>query len=189
MADSSQAYDNKLLSKLGKPKTPPQSGSGSLDAASPTSSFPFYQGRRQPLPLKSLSISEGSEAALPESPFKIGSPFSGYGGSPRSSAISPSLISSAASAKSYMDFRSPTSTLDSSVPGAVGDPYPPQQRHYSSGSIAPPQRSRRSGSGSVFSNWDESAASSIRSEGASGAKRGSQDQSSVFPEADDLPME
>lgn len=168
---------------MGKPQTPPASARGSVDAASPNSNFSFYQNGRHPLPLKSLSISEGSRAQAPDSPFKKGSPFSGYGGSPRSRAMSPSLISSAASAKSYMDFRSPTSTTDSSVPRSTTEPYPPGPRHYSSPNITRHQHSQRSGSGSVFSNWDES---SIKSEHASGArvsKRGSEDQSS-FSEPD-----
>ncbi|KAL8816610.1 MAG: hypothetical protein Q9191_008299 [Dirinaria sp. TL-2023a] len=190
VVDSSQAYDNKIVSKLGKPRTPPRSTAGSFDAASPTSSLSFYQSGKHPLPLKSLSISEGSRGPMPESPFTKGSPFSAYGGSPRSRAISPSLVSSAASAKSYMDMRSPISTSDSSVPPSAIEPYPPQHRHYSSGSIPSvsrhQHRNRRSGSGSVFSAWDESAGSSVQSEatnGARGAKRANEEQS-VFAEPD-----
>lgn len=179
MVDSSQAYDNKLLSKLGKPETPPASTRGSVDAASPTSNFSFYQSGRHPLPLKSLSISEGSRGQVPDSPFKKGSPFSGYGGSPRSKPMSPSLVSSAASAKSYMDFRSPTSTIDSSVPPSAVDPFPPQQRHYSSPSITRHHHSQRAGSESVFSNWDESSIKSEHASGAGMAKRGSRDQSAL----------
>lgn len=197
MVDSSQAYDNKLLSKLGKPNTPPESARGSVDAASPTSSLSFYQGGRHPQPLKSLSISEGSRAPAPDSPFKQGSPFSGYMGSPRSKVMSPSLISSARSAHSYTEMRSPSSVTDSSVPSSAVDAYPPQQRHYSSPSITRHHHSQLSGSGSVFSNWDESAEGSIKSEPASNAsagmaKRGSVDQS-MDSEADssagDFPME
>ena len=190
VVDSSQAYDNKLLSKLGKPKTPPRGSAAQFDAASPPSSFSFYQSGKHPLPLKSLSISEGSRGQIPESPFAKTSPYSAYGSSPRSRAISPSLISSATSAKSYMDMRSPISTSDSSVPPSAVDPFPPQHRHYSSGSIPSvprhQHRSRRSGSGSVFSAWDESAESSVHSEhanGARGAKRAN-DEQSVFSEPD-----
>lgn len=128
-----------------------------------------------------------------ESPFKPGSPFSNYGESPRSRAISPSLISSAASAKSYMDFRSPTQ--DNSAPLSAVDRYAHQQRHYSSPNIPRQTHSRRSESGSIFLNYDESADSSIKSERESqhpigGIKRASQDQS-VFSEPDsaDFPME
>ena len=121
-----------------------------------------------------------------------------YGGGQRSKALSPSLISSATSSKSLMDFRSPTSATDSSVPASAVDTYPPQHRHHSSPSIPRQHHNHRSGSRgseSIFSNWDESAESSIKSEHASGAegtKRGSQDQS-VFSELDssagDFPME
>ena len=130
-----------------------------------------------------------------ESPFKAGSPFSSQGGSPRSRGISPSLLSSAASAKSYMDFRSPT--WDNSVPSSAVDRHAPQQRHYSSPSIPRQSRSRRSGSGSVFSNH-ESAASSIKSESdreresqqaSGGIKRALEDQSFKSEDSADFPME
>ena len=127
---------------------------------------------------------------MPESPLTKGSPFSAYGGSPRSRAISPSLISPAASAKSHMDIRSPLSTSDSSVPPSAMDPYPPQHRHYSAGSIPSvsrhQHRNRRSGSGSVFSAWDESAGSSVQSDQASGARgaKRANDEQSVFAEPD-----
>ena len=123
-----------------------------------------------------------------ESPFKPGSPFSSHGESPWSRAISPSQISSAASAKSYMDFRSPTWD-PSAPPSAVERRAPPQQRHYSTPNIPRSARSRRSGSGSVFSNADESA--DAKSEHAnSGTKRGSHDQSVVSePDLADFPME
>ena len=129
-----------------------------------------------------------------DSPFKPGSPFSSQGESPRSRGISPSLLSSAASAKSYMDFRSPT--WDNSVPSSAVDRHAPQQRHYSSPSI-PRQASRRSGSGSVFSNY-ESAASSIKSESdreresqqaSGGIKRMLEDQSFKSEDSADFPME
>lgn len=206
MENSSQAYDNKLLAKIGKPKTPPRgSASSSFDASSPTSSLSFYPNGRQPQ-LKSLSISEGMRGAPLESPFKPGSPFSSHGGSsPHSRGISPSLLSSAASAKSYMDFRSPT--WDSSVPSSAGGDRqgpPHQQRHYSSPSIPRQGRGRRSGSGSVFSNH-ESAASSINlnlnyiksesdreresAQASGGIKRAIEDQSFKSEDSADFPME
>ena len=195
MVDSSQAYDNKLLSKLGKPRSPPDSARSSVDAASPNSRISFYQSGRHPLPLKSLSVSEGSKGQIPESPFKRNSPFSAYGESPRSRAISPNMVSSATSTKSYMDFRSPTMSSDNGVPPSAIGPYPPQQRHYSSPTISRHHQSHVSGSESVFSNWDESAESLRKSEHASGPiipKRGSEDQSTLS-EADscagDFPME
>lgn len=125
-----------------------------------------------------------------DSPFKPGSPFSSHGGSPRSRAISPSLMSSAASAKSYMDFRNPT--WDNNAPPSARDRYGPQQRHYSTPNIPPQVRPLQSGSASVFSH-DESADRPVKDEpqhATGGTKRGNQDQS-VFSEADsaDLPME
>ena len=188
---SSQAYDNKVLSKIGKPKTPPHnSASSSFDAASPTSSLPFYQNGRPPHPLKSLSISEGMRGTPLESPFKPGSPFSSQGGSPRSRAISPSLISSAASAKSYMDFRNPQ--WEHSAPASAVDRYGPQQRHYSTPNITQQARSHRSESVSMFANCDESAeAGEGEAQHASGGtKRGSHDQSLFSdPDSADFPME
>ncbi len=86
--------------------------------------------------------------------------------------MSPSLISSAASAKS--DFRSPPST---------SEPYLPGPRHYSSPNITRHQHSQRSGSESVFSNWDESPIKSDHASGTRVTKRGSEDQSS-FSEPD-----
>lgn len=178
---ASQAYDNKLLSKIGKPKTPPQAPrTASVDAASPSSSLACIQGCRQPQQLKSLSISEGITNSYPHSPFKRESFSSRSGESPRSRAISPSLLSSAASAKSFMDWRSPI--WESSPPeSAVSDSYSraPQSRFGSFSSQYQQQR-QQSGRRSVFSNYDDSAsaAGSLASEGASrGSKRGSQDQS------------
>ena len=181
---SAQAYDNKLLSKIGKEQPSPKTfRTGSLDA-SPTS---YYKYGRLPQPLKSLSISEGTTSPLSEPRIKREPQSSRFGESPRSRAISPSLISSAASAKGFMDWRSPN--FDGSAPSsAVSDS---QGRTQSSrfGSFSShfqrQQGSQRSGSGSVFSNYDESAGgSSVGSEYASrGSKRGSQDQS-VFAEPD-----
>ncbi len=102
--------------------------------------------------------------------------------SPRSRAISPSLLSSAASAKSFMDWRSPI--WESSPPtSAVSDSQPQsrgQQSRYGSFSSQYQQQRQQSSRRSVYSSYDESAAASLASEGASrGSKRGSQDQSSV----------
>ncbi|KAL8689813.1 MAG: hypothetical protein Q9218_004598 [Villophora microphyllina] len=180
--NASQAYDNKLLSKIGKPKTPPPAlRTASVDAASPSSSLQqHYQNGRNPHQLKSLSISEGTTNSYPNSPFKRGTLSGNSAESPRSRAISPSLLSSAASAKSFMDWRNPT--WDSSAPtSAVSDTQsrPPQSRFGSFSSQYQQQRklSRRR---SNFSNYDESAEASLVSEDASrGAKRGSQDQSTL----------
>lgn len=175
---ASQAYDNKLLSKIGKPKTPPQvSRTASVGSASPSSTLSYNQGGRQPQQLKSLSISEGITNSYPHSPFKRESISSRSAESPRSRAISPSLLSSAASAKSFMDWRSPI--WESSPPvSAVSEPQsrPPPSRLGSFSSQYQQQR-QQSSQRSVFSSYDESAAGSLASECASrGSKRGSQDQ-------------
>ncbi|KAL8947563.1 MAG: hypothetical protein Q9222_006167 [Ikaeria aurantiellina] len=204
---ASQAYDNKLLSKIGKPKTPPHVlRTSSVDAASPTSSLSssstsYYQDGRHPHQLKSLSISESTTGSYPRSPFKREPLSSRSAESPQSRALSPSLLSSAASAKSFMDWRSPTweGGTPTSATSAVSDPqlhsFSRSQSHSQSqqssryGSFSsqyqqqrqqqyqqPPSHRRRS----VFSSYDESAAGSLVSEGASrGSKRGSQDQSTI----------
>lgn len=102
--------------------------------------------------------------------------------SPRSRAISPSLLSSAASAKSFMDWRSPI--WESSPPtSAVSDSQSVsrgQQSRYGSFSSQYQQQRQQSSRRSQYSSYDESAAASLASECASrGSKRGSQDQSSV----------
>ncbi|KAI4116092.1 MAG: hypothetical protein LQ345_003427 [Seirophora villosa] len=181
---ASQAYDNKLLSKIGKPKTPPlYSRTASVDAASLSSSLSHYQSGRHGQALKSLSISEGSNPSYPPSPLKR-EPLSGRSAeSPRSRAISPSLLSSAASAKSFMDWRSPI--WESSPPtSAVSESQSrgPQSRFGSFSSQFQQQQQRQRRSVYEYSSasyYDESAGGSLASEGASrGSKRGSQDQSS-----------
>ncbi|KAI4234748.1 MAG: hypothetical protein LQ349_003589 [Xanthoria aureola] len=185
---ASQAYDNKLLSKIGKPKTPPHvSRTSSVDAASPSSSLWFYQSGRHPHQLKSLSISEGSTGSYPNSPLKREPLSSRSAESPRSRAISPSLLSSAASAKSFMDWRSPT--WGGGTPTSAGSDPPslvPQSRFglFSSQYQYQQQQRHQSRRRSVFSSYDESAAG-WAGEGASrGSKRGSQDQSTTLPESD-----
>ncbi|KAL8825233.1 MAG: hypothetical protein Q9170_007874 [Blastenia crenularia] len=183
---ASQAYDNKLLSKIGKPTTPPQSSrTASIDSASPNSSLYYSQGSRHPQQLKSLSISEGVTNSYPHSPFKRESLSSRSGDSPQSRAISPSLLSSAASAKSFMDWRSPTWESSTPVSALSESGSRPPQSRYGSFSSRYQQQRQQSSRRSVFSNYDESAAGSLASEGASrGGKRGSQDQSVVSePEA------
>ena len=87
----------------------------------------------------------------------------GFGDSPRSRPISPGLISSAVSAKSFMDWRSPK---DQRSPLAPTDPdqdaqYP--QRFPSSTNVLRQQKSRRSTSGSLLSSYDESAVKKLAS--------------------------
>ncbi|KAL8649641.1 MAG: hypothetical protein Q9210_004282 [Variospora velana] len=99
---------------------------------------------------------------------------------PRSRAISPSLLSSAASAKSFMDWRSPI--WESSPPTSAMSESQSQsqprghQSRYGPFSSQYQQQRQQSSRRSVYSNYDESAAGSLASEGASrGSKRGSQD--------------
>ncbi len=160
----------------------------------------FYQGGKYPHKLKSSSLSDGPMSAPAEPYFKKEPTLSRLGDSPRSRAVSPGLISSAASAKNYMDYRSPPS--DNMTPSSAVD-SDQQARFFtnasgyssSRGSFNRPRRESLSGSGSVFSNFDESAAgsfNSITSEYASRAKRSSHDQSMMFAEPDsaaEFPME
>lgn len=101
-------------------------------------------------------MSDGSVSASPDFPFRKESIPSRFGGSPQSRPISPGLITSATSAKHFMDYRSPI--WDGSTPSSATDSEQQQRRF-----ISPPalgqERSRRSGSGpSLLSNVDESAA-------------------------------
>ena len=195
LENSSQAYDNKLLSKIGKPKTPPRTSSLGNADASPTSSMSFYPGGKYPQKVKSSSLSDGPMCAPSEPHFKKERPSSRFGDSPRSQAMSPGLISSAAAgAQDYRDYRSPPS--DGMSPLSAVESAAAAPGH--SSSRAPLHRSRReslSGSGSVFSNFDESAAGSFNSptsEYATRAKRTSHDQSLMLAEPDstaDFPME
>ena len=168
LRNSSQAYDNKLLSKFGKPETPPRTLSmGSVDA-SPTSSQPFYpSGNYPPHPLKSSSISDGSVSASPDFSFRKDSFSRRFAGSPQSRPNSPGLITSASGGSSFMEYRSPT--WDVSTPSSATDSEQQQQQQQQQqqrrfGSSQQPslrhQRSRRSGSGPV-TKVDESAASAV----------------------------
>lgn len=157
LENSSHAYDNKLLSKIGKPTTPPRTLTANSVDASPTSTQPFFPTGAQSHPLKSLSVSEASTKPSPDFPFRKDSLPSRFGDSPQSRPISPGLISAAASAKSYMDYRSPT--MESSTPSSATDSES-QQRRFSTHALRH-QRSRRSGSGPSISMMDESATGSF----------------------------
>lgn len=202
LASSSQAYDNKLLSKIGKPKTPPRNPSLSSIESSPTSSLPFHHPQQQqqqqqqqhPNQLRHLSFphSSYSNSAYSDPPIKK-EPSSGYGDSPRSRPVSPGLVSSATSTKSFMDWRSPPSSAHDSEQY----PYYPQ-RFPSSTSVLRQQKSRRSTNGSLLSSYDESAANSFNntanttSERPSPLKRESYDHANFFehePADSTLPME
>lgn len=187
---SSQTYDNKLLSKLGKPKTPPRTSSiGSLES-SPISGPPYHSGGRHPIQLRSLSFPNNSSNSAYSDIAPIKQEPSDYGGSPLSRPISPSLVASTASGRNFTDWRSPT--LDRYNPFSVtdSDHYPQYpQRFPTSTNVLRQQKSRRSTSGSLLSSYDESAASSMKStasntsERISPLKRESYDQG-MFSETD-----
>ena len=102
---SSQAYDNKVLSKIGKPKTPPGTNALNSAASSPTSSLSFS---RQPVPsqLRSLSYPNHITSNYSDSPVKK-EPSSRYGEGTLSRPLSPSNIPSSG-LKGIPDFTSPT---------------------------------------------------------------------------------
>lgn len=169
---SSQTYDNKLLSKLGKPRTPPRNSSiGSLDN-SPTSSLSYQLSGRHPDQLRSLSFpnnscnsaysnSVSSNSAYPDHPPIKQEP-SDYGGSPLSRPMSPGSITSA-SERNFTNWRNQTfeGSTPSSTTGSEQYPQYPQ-RFPSSTNVLRQQKSRRSTNGSLLSSYDESAASSLK---------------------------
>ena len=172
LENSSQAYDQQLLSKIGKPKTPPRSSTlGSIDA-SPTSRSSRYQDKHrqhtQSRAASGRSQSISSDIAIkPEPSFN-----DRWMNSPQSAVVSPGLVSYAASAKSYMEYRNPS--LDSSAPSSAFDSDQFAHVRQSSG------RSGSDGSVRMSMSFDDAA---------SPPKRESYDQS-VFADPDsDFPME
>ena len=150
---SSQAYDKNVLSKIGKPSaTPPRTGSiGSLES-SPTSVLSFSQ--RHPSQFRSLSFPNSASSTLSDPPIKQ-EPSGRFADSPHSRPLSPL---SSVSGRSYADYRSPTidhSSRSSTLDLDVFAQYP--QRFPSSNNVLRQQKSRRSGSGSLLSQFDESA--------------------------------
>lgn len=183
--NSSQAYDNKLLSKIGKPKTPPRNPSlGSIES-SPTSSIPSYPSGH-PSQLRSLSFPNSANSAYSNSAYSETPPIKrepmGYGDSPRSRPMSPGLNSSAASAKSFTGWRSPKHERSRLSPADSDQDFYYPQRFPSSTNVLRQQKSRRSTSGSLLSSYDESAAKNTASERTT-FKRESYDQS-MFSEPD-----
>lgn len=175
---SLQAYDNKLLSKIGKPSTPPGTGAFNGAESSPTSSLTFG---RQPIPsqLRSLSFPNSITSAYSESPVKR-EPLGRYGESPRSRPISPGTIPSSSTLQSLPEHSSPTldhSRRSSGFGGELHSAHPHRL-----------QRSRRSlggpGPGSGFSDPDESAVPSKNtiSLPTRPVKRESYDHHSIFSE-------
>lgn len=111
-------------------------------------------------------MSDGSVSASPDFPFRKESFPSRFGGSPQSRPISPGLITSATSAKHYMDYHSPT--WDGSTPSSATDSEH-QHRRLGSQPVLRHERSRRSGSGpTMLANVDESAAGSFVGVGVGG---------------------
>ena len=155
---SSQAYDNKLLSKIGKPKTPPRSGPFASAESSPTSSLTFG---RQPLPpsSRSLSFPNSITSAYSDSPVKR-EPGLRFGDSPQSRPVSPGTFSSATGGRDFTAYRSPT--LDHSTRSSTleSDTYSPYQQRFppsSNDNPRPQAKGRRSIGQSSLSNVDESA--------------------------------
>lgn len=197
LQNSSQAYDNKLLSKIGRPETPPRSLSiGSIEG-SPTSSQAFYQIAKPPHRLKCSSTLDEPMCASPDLPFRKDSFPSRFGSSPQSRPqsrpISPGLITSATIGKQFMDWRSPTWDCGSTPSSAI-EWEQHQRRPGSSPHPLRHQRSRRSGSGPILSSLDESAphpanlsnpynTSNTGNDCSNRYKRGSYDQS-VITESD-----
>lgn len=181
---SSQAYDKNLISKLGNPSTtPPRNTSiGSLDS-SPTSVLSFSQ--RHPSQFRSLSFlntsNSGPDPLIKQEPLSAR-----FADSPRSRPLSPGPLSSInTSGKSFTDYRSPAIGHSSRSSTLESDAYTScPQRFPSSNNVSRQQKSRRSGSGSLLSQFDESAyVTSNR------VKRETHDPP-IFPETDStFPME
>lgn len=148
---------------------------------SPTSSIPSFPSGH-PSQLRSLSFPNSANSAYSNSAYSETPPIKrepmGYGDSPRSRPMSPGLISSAGSAKSFKDWRSPKHERIALSPAdSDQDPYYPQ-RFPSSTNVLRQQKSRRSTSGSLLSSYDESAAKNTANERTS-VKRESYDQSMI----------
>lgn len=143
---SSHSYDNKLLSKLGKPGTPPRSSTFGSVESSPTSSIFSSHSANHANPFRSLSVSTPS---YPDVPIKHEG--SGrFGDSPQSRPLSPGQRSQT---ESLMEYRSPTmghltrsSTIESESYPPHAPPFSPAHKDIRR------QKSRRSGSGCLLSN-------------------------------------
>ena len=181
---SSQAYDNKLLSKIGKPKTPPRTSTLSSLQSSPSLSLPYHP---HPDQSRSLSYSNSnslySNSAYSESP-PIKRESAGYEDSPRSKPISPGLISSAMKATHPVDRRNPNAERSAPSSFDVGNDSHYPQRFPSSSNVSRQQKSRRSTSGSLLSSYDELAGNSLKNT-ASYIKRENYEQP-MFSEQDSV---
>ena len=182
---SSQAYDNKLLSKIGKPKTPPRTSTLSSLQSSPSSSLPYHP---HPDQSRSLSYSNSSSlysnSAYSESP-PIKRESSGYEDSPRSKPISPGLISSAMKATRPTGWRNPNTERSAPSSFDIDNDSQYPQRFPSSSNVSRQQKSRRSTSGSLLSSYDELAGNSSKNT-TSYIKRENYEQP-MFSEPDSVP--
>ena len=155
---SSQAYDNKLLSKIGKPKTPPGHRSFASAENSPTSNLTFS---RQPFSQsRSLSFPSSVTSAYSDSLIKT-EPGLRFGDSPQSRPVSPGTRPSVAGGQNFTEYRSPTlehSTRSSTLDSDSYSPYHQRLPPAASESSRPQQKGRRSIGQSSLSNVDESAA-------------------------------
>ncbi|MCJ1336799.1 hypothetical protein MMC09_002077 [Bachmanniomyces sp. S44760] len=171
--DSSQAYDKSLLSRIGKPKSPPRaSTSGSVEAS--PSKATFFQAKHLPGPLKNLSTPDRSMSTSSDSPFSAEAPYNrSWVTSPQSAVVSPGLISSAVSAKSYLDSRSHSVDIKPLQSGVDADRNARSR-----------QENRRFGSsGSILTNFDDASSVTSRS------NRGAYDHA-IFADPDsDFPIE
>ncbi|MCJ1431902.1 hypothetical protein MMC27_001258 [Xylographa pallens] len=178
--DSSHAYDKHLLTRFaGKPRTPPRSStSGSIDM-SPIPQGP-YRASTKPHhpPLSSLSFSDRSFSLSSDSPFKVGSPFdSKWTSSPKSAIVSPSLISNAAHANSFKEYRNPPilEGVQSPSSGTDGERF---------ARVRIPNR-RADSSGSIITGGFEDG----RASGAGRSKRGESSDSGFLTNEPDLDLD
>lgn len=107
---SSNAYDQHLLSKIGRPNSPPRQlagiGKGTSDKVPPQTSLPF--GSKASSNFNALSASDTTGDSGPR-----------WGSSPQSAAVSPGTK---VGWKDYIGYRS--SSVDSSAPSSAIDPDP-----------------------------------------------------------------
>ena len=198
---SSHEYDKHLLSKIGKPKTPPRLSTMGGGDASPRSKKAFALGGMYPPQHQPDPVSEGM-SSFSDPSFRADSPFgSTWENSARSAVLSPGRPPLADSGRSFMDYRSPT--FESSAPSwAIGSERYKHVRGRGG-------QNRRSGSASSVSgsvsgvNLDDASLPSSAASAGSGSslaglsrpsrvsrsKRGSYDQAIMSEAAADFPME
>ena len=130
----------------------------------------------QPL-LSSLSFSDRSFSPSSDSPFKVGSPYgSKWTSSPKSAIVSPSLISNAASANSFQEYRNPPilEGVQSPSSGTSNERF---------ARVRIPNR-RADSSGSITGGFEDGRAS-----GAGRSKRGESSDSGFLTNEPDLDLD